>query len=205
MSWDDFFVNNSKLILHIYNQLKSTYCTPPMEDVFGIFKYIQLENVKVVMIGDKPYKKSRDISDIAFGTKNINPPMLLERIYENLEKTVVSFKRPFNNHLDRWLQNGIFLCNFCFTRTVVDPIPYHYYLLWEPFINNLVQYISNDHPVVFMLFGSKAKTVRKSINEIKSSVVEVPHPIYEYNKFKNSKCFCKARELACELGFTIQW
>ena len=97
------------------------------------------------------------------------------------------------------------ICFIIYTRTVADPIPYHYYLLWEPFINNLVQYISNDHPVVFMLFGSKAVTVRKSINEIKSSVVEVPHPIYEYNEFKNSKCFCKARELACELGFTIEW
>jgi len=29
--------------------------------------------------------------------------------------------------------------------------------------------------------------------------------IYEYNEFKNSKCFCKVREFACELGFTIQW
>ena len=201
MSWNDFFFMNSKLILHIYNQLKNTYCTPPLEDVFGIFKYVQLKDIKVVMIGDKPYKSSREITDVVFGTKNTNPPELLKRIYENLEKTIVSFKRPFNNHLDRWLHNGIFLCNFCFTRPVADPVPYHYDLLWEPFINNLVQYISNDHPVVFMLFGSKAKTVRKSINEIKSSVVEVPHPIYEYNKFKNSKCFCVAREL----GFTIEW
>ena len=75
----------------------------------------------------------------------------------------------------------------------------------ELFINNLVQYISNDHPVVFKLFGSRAITVRKSINKIKSSVVEIPYHIYEYNKFKNSKCFCKARELVCELGFIIQW
>ena len=205
MSWNDFFFMNSKFILHIYNQLKNTCCTPPLEDVFGIFKYVQLKDIKVVMIGDKPYKSSRDITDIAFGTKNANPPEVLKRIYENLEKTVISFKRPFNNHLDRWLHNGIFLCNFCFTRPIADPLPYHYDLLGEPFINNLVQYISNDHPVVFMLFGSKALTVRKSINEIKSSVVEVPHPIYEYNEFKKSKCFCKARELACDLGFTIQW
>jgi len=96
------------------------------------------------------------------------------------------------------------ICNFCFTRSIADPLSYHYDLLWEPFINNLVHYISNDHPVVFMLFGSRAIPVRKYINEIKSSVVEVPHPIYEYTKFKNSKCFCRTRELACELGFTIQ-
>ncbi|ORX42751.1 DNA glycosylase [Piromyces finnis] len=207
MSWDDFFIKNSKLVLHIYNQLRNTYFTPPLEDVFGVFKYVQLNEIKVVMIGDIPYKSTRDISDIAFGTKvsNHQPPLLLERIYANLENTVSTFQRPFNHHLDKWLKNGIFLCNFCFTRTIADPLPYHYHLLWEPFINNLVHYISNDHSVVFMLFGSKAISVRKSINEIKSSVVEAPHPIYEYNEFKKSKCFCKARELACELGFTIQW
>ena len=59
--------------------------------------------------------------------------------------------------------------------------------------------------MVFLLFGSKAISLRKSINEIKSSVVEVPHPINEYTKFKNSKCFCKARELAGEIGFTFEW
>ena len=52
MSWNDFFFMNSKIILHIYNQLKNTYCTPPLEDVFGIFKYVQLKDIKVVMIGD---------------------------------------------------------------------------------------------------------------------------------------------------------
>ncbi|KAG4082233.1 DNA glycosylase [Neocallimastix lanati (nom. inval.)] len=205
MSWNDFFIKNSKLINHILNQLKTTYYTPPLEHIFAIFKYIPLEKVKVVMIGDEPYQKSCDRSDIAFATRNSTPPLLLKRIFQNMESTVTSFKRPIDYHLDQWLKNGIFLCNFCFTRPVVDTIPFHYYLLWEPFINNLVQYISNHHSVVFLLFGSKAISLRKSINETKSSVVEVPHPINEYTKFKNSKCFIKARELAGEIGFTFEW
>ncbi|ORX42669.1 DNA glycosylase, partial [Piromyces finnis] len=154
---------------------KNTYYYPSIENVFGVFKYIKLEDIKVVMVGDKPYEKQYDICDIAFGTKNNEPPVLLERIYANLESTVKSFKRPLNHHLDKWLNNGIFLCNFCFTQTS-NNFSYDHYLLWEPFINNLVEYISNDHPVIFMLFGSKAISVRKSINEIKSSVIEIPHP-----------------------------
>jgi len=59
--------------------------------------------------------------------------------------------------------------------------------------------------LVFLLFGSKAISLRKLINEINSSVVEVLHPINEYTKFKKSKCFCKARELAGEIGFTFEW
>ncbi|ORX51118.1 hypothetical protein BCR36DRAFT_268170, partial [Piromyces finnis] len=70
---------------------------PPIENVFGIFKYVQLSDIKVVMIGDIPYKNTKDISDIAFGTNNYNPPLLLERIYKNLEDTIVSFKRPYNH------------------------------------------------------------------------------------------------------------
>jgi len=50
-----------------------------------------------------------------------------------------------------------------------------------------------------MLFGSKTATVRKSINEIKSSVVEVPHPIYEYNEFKNLNVFVKLVNLLVNL------
>jgi len=49
-----------------------------------------------------------------------------------------------------------------------------------------------------MLFGSKAISVRKSINEIKS-VVEVFCPIYEYNGFKNSKCFVNLVNLLVNL------
>jgi len=44
MSWNNFFIKNSKLIFHIYNQLKNTYCTLLLEDVFGIFKYVQLKD-----------------------------------------------------------------------------------------------------------------------------------------------------------------
>jgi len=61
--------------------------------------------------------------------------------------------------------------------------------------------------VFFLLFGSKTISLYTSINEIKikSSVVEVPHPIEEFNKFKKSKYFCKAWELANEIDFTFQW
>ena len=58
--------------------------------------------IKIVIIGDKPYKNSHDIID-SLETKNTDPPELLKLkcICENLEKTVICFKRPFNNQLDR--------------------------------------------------------------------------------------------------------
>ena len=110
-----------------------------------------MEDVKVVMIGDKPYRSCLDLSDIAFATNNRNSTKLLNRIFENLENNVEEFKQRPSNNLIEWTNNGIFLCNFCFTRTITDPLPYHYYLLWEPFINNLVQYISLHNKVVFIL------------------------------------------------------
>ena len=185
--------------------MKNTFYNPPLENVFAIFNYVPLDDVKVVLIGDMPYENRNDLSDIAFATNNAYPTELLKRIYVQLEDNVASFKRPLINHLRTWLDQGIFLCNFCFTRPLTDPVPDHYYYLWEPFINNLVQYISNHHPVLFLLMGSKAMTVKKSINEIKSSVIEIPHPIYNYNDFKKSKCFREACERATELGFIIKW
>jgi len=98
--------------------------------------------------------------------------------------------------LDQWLDEGIFLCNFCFTRPRFQSTPKSYYLLWEPFINNLVEYISNDHPVVFMLFESIDSSIRKFINESKCTVVIIPHPIKKYFQFKDSNCFVEAQQLA---------
>ncbi|KAG4085896.1 hypothetical protein H8356DRAFT_963644, partial [Neocallimastix lanati (nom. inval.)] len=82
---------------------------------------------------------------------------------------------------------------------------YSYYLLWEPFINNLAEYISNDHPVVFMLFDSIDSSFRKSINESKCLVVTIPHPIKKYYQFKNSNCFIEAQQLACKVVIIYYW
>jgi len=204
-SWDDFFIKNSKLVAHIYNQLKDTQYIPPIEEVFGIFKRVSLNDVKIVMVGDSPYSRNSDVCNIAFATKDREPTALLNAIYQNLQNTVSSYKPMNDNQLNRWVDSGVFLCNFCFTRPTFDEMPEHYYLLWEPFINNLVEYISNAHPVVFMLFGSRARSVRESINEIMSSVVLVPHPVYESAQFGDSQCFVEALQLACNLGFTFQW
>jgi len=158
--------------------LRNTQYIPLVENVFKIFSYIDLEKVKVVIVGNEPYDNENEICDIAIAAKktNIVPPKLLRNIYANLENYVKAYK-PISNHLDRRLDERIFLCNFCFTRPRFQSAPKSDYLLWEPFINNLVEYVSNDHPVVFMLFDSIDSSLRKSINESKCSVVTIPHPI----------------------------
>ena len=88
---------------------------------------------------------------------------------------------------------------------VFQSTPKSYYLLWEPFINNLAEYISNDHPVVFMLFDSIDSSFRKSINESKCLVVTIPHPIKKYYQFKNSNCFVEAQQLACKVVIIYYW
>ncbi|KAG4108828.1 hypothetical protein H8356DRAFT_1350189 [Neocallimastix lanati (nom. inval.)] len=133
-----FDLNELKSLLSI--ELKTTYYTPPLEELFAIFQYISLNKVKVVMIGDETYKKSCNISNIAFGTRISTLPLSLKLLY-------------------------LFLFIITFYRNLF-----------------------------FLLFGSKTISLYTSINEIKikSSVVEVPHPIEEFNKFKKSKYFCKA-------------
>ncbi|ORY22087.1 DNA glycosylase [Neocallimastix californiae] len=206
-SWNYFFVKNSKSISHIYNQLRNIQYIPPVKNVFKIFSYIDLEKVKVVIVGDEPYNNENEISDIAIATKktNIVPPKLLRNIYANLENHIKAYKPISNHHFDQWLDEGIFLCNFCFTRPRFQSTPKSYYLLWEPFINNLIEFIFNDHPVVFMLFDSIDSFLRKFINESKCSVVTIPHPIKKYYQFKNSNCFVEAQQLACNLGYTFKW
>jgi len=207
MSWEKFFQQNEKLIKHIDSQLKDTVYTPAHSEIFDIFKRVPFDKVKVVIIGDKPYNDPYTASGIAFSSKdNFDTTILLKRMYEELENSITKFKPPTNNQLEKWLEEGIFLCNFCFTCPLDDyKFKKSYYLLWEPFINNLVSYISENTSAIFMLVGYRASTLRSSINEINCSIIEVPHPIYNYEKFKGCNCFQQARQLAGDLGFTINW
>ncbi|KAL6594742.1 hypothetical protein U3516DRAFT_788125 [Neocallimastix sp. 'constans'] len=130
--------------------------------------------------------------------------LIIQNTYANLENKVRSYKPINNHHLDRWLNEGIILCNFCFTNTLFQSISTisnnskSYYLLFEPFINNLVEYIFNDHPVVFMLFGSINSSIRKSI-ENKCSVVIISYPIKKYFKFKDSDIMLRLNNLLVTL------
>lgn len=109
MSWEEFFKQNDKLIKHIENQLEDTLYTPNHDEIFYIFKRVPFEKLKVVIIGDQPYSSSADASGVAFACKNnLNTPLLLERIIKELEKSIVKFKPPLNNQLEKWLDEGIF-------------------------------------------------------------------------------------------------
>ncbi|KAG4098312.1 hypothetical protein H8356DRAFT_1424660 [Neocallimastix lanati (nom. inval.)] len=136
--------------------------------------------------------------------------LIIQNTYANLENKVRSYKPINNHHLDRWLNEGIILCKFCFTNPLFQSISTisnnskSYYLLFEPFINNLVEYIFNDHPVVFMLFGSINSSIRKSINENKCSVVIISYPIKKYFKFKDSDYYVETQQLACNLRYTFK-
>ncbi|ORY28566.1 hypothetical protein LY90DRAFT_513120 [Neocallimastix californiae] len=133
-----------------------------------------VENKKLKSLSlDEPYDNENEISDIAIATKkkNIVPPKLLRNIYANLERLINQYP------ITTWI-NGLMK-------------GYSY-----PFINNLVEYISNDHPVVFMLFESIDSSIRKFINESKCTVVIIPHPIKKYFQFKDSNCFVEAQQLA---------
>jgi uracil-DNA glycosylase len=56
-----------------------------------------------------------------------------------------------------------------------------------------------------MLFGYRANTLLPSINEINCSVIDVPDPVFNYKQFKGCNCFQKARQMAGNLGYTINW
>jgi len=51
-------------------------------------------------------------------------------------------------------------------------------------LKNLYNISSNDHSLILIALYSNAKSVCKDINKIKYFIIEVLHPINEYNEFK---------------------
>ena len=187
-----------KFITKFFYRFLSLISTQYFSYIFNIRKILFIYNFQTIKVFLPHY-----ILYIQY-TRFYRWKKVVQNTYANLENKVRSYKPINNHHLDRWLNEGIILCNFCFTNTLFQSISTisnnskSYYLLFEPFINNLVEYIFNDHPVVFMLFGSINSSIRKSI-ENKCSVVIISYPIKKYFKFKDSDIMLRLNNLLVTL------
>lgn len=73
---------------------------PPQKDVFNAFRYTELSDVKVVILGQDPYHGPGQAHGLAFSVRPgvAIPPSLLN-MYKELEGTIPGFTRPNHGYL----------------------------------------------------------------------------------------------------------
>ncbi|MBO5376164.1 MAG: uracil-DNA glycosylase [Bacilli bacterium] len=198
-SWDllleaeyekDYF---KKLQDFVINEYKTKTIYPKISEIFKAFIETKYEDVKVVILGQDPYHGENQAEGLSFSVKvGIDKPKSLINIFAEL-KDDLGCKIPNNGSLVPWAKQGVLLLNSTLT-VVKDNARSHAEKGWEIFTDEVIKIINKKNtPVVFILWGSDARSKKTLITNSKHYIIESAHPspLSAYRGFFGSKPFSK--------------
>ena len=130
---------------------------PPQKDVFNAFRYTELGEVKVVILGQDPYHGPGQAHGLAFSVlPGVQIPPSLLNMYKELEGPIPGFQRPAHGYLKLGAP-GRAPANTVLTVRAGQAHS-HASLGWETFTDKVIALI-NQHceGVVFLLWGAHAQ------------------------------------------------
>mgnify|MGYP001372291174 CR=1 FL=1 len=157
---------------------------PQKKDILNAFKYFNVKDTKVVILGQDCYinsinKNGEEIpqaNGLAFSVnKEHKIPPSLKNIYKEMDETIELFKIPSDGDLTYLAKQGVLLLNCALT--VKKGSSNSHASLWKPITDEIIKYISNKtDTVVFILWGNFAKSKKSLIDIDKHYVIEGKHP-----------------------------
>ncbi len=150
---------------------------PPQKDVFHAFRFTELGDVKVVILGQDPYHGPGQAHGLAFSVRpGIAPPPSLVNMYKELEASIPGFVRPAHGYLESWARQGVLLLNTVLTVRAGQAHS-HASLGWETFTDKVISLINQHREgVVFLLWGSHAQKKGAIIDPQRHHILKAPHP-----------------------------
>ena len=198
--------------LKLYNTVRSEYSKttvyPPSEEIFTAFNLTDINDVKVLILGQDPYHEPGQAHGLSFSVKPgvAIPPSLLN-IYKELEDEL-SLYIPNNGYLEKWAKQGVLMLNTVLTVRAHNANS-HKGIGWEEFTDAAIMALNElDKPIVYMLWGSNARSKAKMLNNKKQLVLEAPHPspLSSYRGFLGCNHFIKCNEFLKANGLSeIDW
>ena len=191
-----------KLAAFIHEAYERTAVYPPKQQVFSAFENCDINDIKVVILGQDPYHQRGQAHGMCF---SVNPgvqiPPSLVNIFRELQ-TDLNCRMPNNGYLMPWAQQGVFLLNT--VLTVEDSHPRsHAGRGWETFTDHAILKINEKkEPVVFLLWGRDARNKAPMIDRSRHLVLEAAHPspLSAYHGFFGCRHFSKANAFLKEHG-----
>ena len=180
---------------------------PPKQQVFSAFT-TDLNDIKVVIIGQDPYHGPRQANGLAFSVHpGVQTPPSLQNIFKEIHDDIGT-PIPDNGDLMRWAKQGVMLLNN--TLTVEAHLAgSHRGKGWETFTQHVIEYLNKNRPhLVFILWGRDARSKKPMINQTKHYIIESAHPspLSAYNGFFGSKPFSKCNAKLKEWNLPeIKW
>ncbi len=186
----DYF---KKLLSIINNEYKLKTIYPNKTDIFKAFRNTSYQDTKVVILGQDPYHGINQAEGLSFSVKTgIQKPPSLQNIFKELQNDL-GYKIPESGSLVPWTKEGVLLLNTVLTVEANKPAS-HKDLGWEIFTDEVIKKLNEkDSPVVFILWGSFARSKKNLITNKNHYIIESTHPspFSAYNGFFGSKPFSK--------------
>ena len=213
-SWDKILKDefNEPYYLKLREFLKSEYSSksifPDMYDIYNAFRYTDYNDVKVVILGQDPYHGEGEAHGLAFSVKpGIAIPPSLRNIYKELRDSLGCYI-PNNGYLEKWARQGVLLLNTALT-VVKDNPNSHRGIGWELFTDKVIKLLNTrEKPVIFLLWGSNAKSKSMLIDQSRHYVFMSVHPspLSASRGFFGCNHFKLVNEKLSELGQSpIDW
>ena len=180
---------------------------PPKQQVFSAFT-TDLNNIKVVIIGQDPYHGPRQANGLAFSVhRGIQLPPSLRNIFKEAHGDVGA-PIPSDGDLTRWAEQGVLLLNN--TLTVEAHLAgSHRGKGWEIFTEHIIKYLNENRPhLVFILWGRDARSKKAMIDQSKHFIIESAHPspLSAHSGFFGSRPFSRCNAQLDKWGLqAIKW
>lgn len=213
-SWKEALQNEfaKEYFKELTNKVREAYLAgvvyPPPKLVFNAFELCPFEKVKVVILGQDPYHGPGQAHGLSFSVPDgVQTPPSLQNIYKEI-KSDLGKDIPKSGNLERWAKQGVLLLNASLTVLPSQPNS-HQTLGWEKFTDAVIEAVStNKEHVVFMLWGSFARSKAKLIDKNKHLILEAPHPspLSAHRGFFGCQHFSQANTYLKEHSIqTIDW
>lgn len=159
--------------LHQAYETKTIY--PKKSQVFSAFS-TDLNEVKVVILGQDPYHTPGAAEGLAFSVPDSQPiPPSLVNIYKEIDNDIGHHQNKTGS-LRRWQAQGVLLLNTVLT-VEAHRAGSHRGKGWETFTTATIEYLNKTRPhLVFLLWGRDARNKKSLIDQSKHLVLESPHP-----------------------------
>lgn len=213
IKWDEILEEEfkspyfEKLGVFIKNEYKEKTIYPKYENIFNALRLTDYDKVKVVILGQDPYHGEGEAHGLSFSVQSgvRRPPSLnnmFKELYNDLGITRIE------NDLTSWAEQGVFLLNSIMTVVKDTPLS-HKDKGWEIFTDNLIRKLNErETPIVFILWGSYARSKKELITNKNHLILESVHPspLSANRGFFGSKPFSKTNEFLEKTGQTkINW
>lgn len=167
-SWLNVFDKWYDDLLAIDETISGSNICPKADEIMRIFDTIELDDIKVVILGQDPYYNGQ-ADGFAFSTKDTKCPKSLANIFKEIKHDYPNAN--FTSYdLTSWVKQGVFLFNTLLTTVNGTPKAH---LIWNKFTSGILDEIQKKDNIVYMLWG---KDAQKKINCKNGLILTAAHP-----------------------------